>query len=97
MAENLNLLRDNEGPVTLYRPRGCNECNGAGYFGRLGILEILVMSDTIRRLILKHAEAGEIQQTAVQEGMRTMFEDGVRKAVAGATSIEEILRVTREG
>jgi general secretion pathway protein E len=84
-------------PVTLYRPRGCERCNGSGYFGRIAITELLVMSDAIGRLVLQHAEAREIQRVAVSEGMTTMYEDGMLKARAGVTSIEEVLRVTRDG
>ena len=54
------------------------------------------MDDAIRRLVLQKAEAGEIQRVAAAAGMRTMYEDGIRKAMAGITSIEEILRVTRD-
>jgi general secretion pathway protein E len=86
-----------EASVTLYRPRGCAQCNGSGYFGRTAITELLIMSDTISRLVLQHAEAREIQRVAVSEGMRTMYEDGMLKARAGITSVEEVLRVIRDG
>jgi general secretion pathway protein E len=83
-------------PITLYHPAGCDHCNGAGYSGRTGILEFLVMTDPIRRLILGRAESNEIHRLAVGEGMRTMFEDGVYKALEGITTLEEVLRVTRD-
>ena len=83
-------------PITLYRPAGCDECNGTGYTGRTGILEFLVMTDPIRRLVLRRAESNEIHRLAASEGMRTMFEDGVGKALAGITTLEEVLRVTRD-
>jgi general secretion pathway protein E len=86
-----------ERPVMLYRPRGCDKCNGRGYFGRTAITELLVVSEAISRLVLQHAEAREIQRVAVSEGMRTMYEDGMLKALAGVTSVEEVLRVTRDG
>jgi general secretion pathway protein E len=54
------------------------------------------MSDELRRLVLRHAEAGEIHRAAVEEGMRTLYDDGVTKALAGLTTIEEVLQVTRE-
>jgi general secretion pathway protein E len=85
-----------EGPVALYRPVGCSHCGGTGYFGRLSIVEMLVMSDPIRSLIMRHATSGEIRATAIAEGMETMFENGLRKSLAGTTTIEEVLRVTRE-
>ncbi len=82
--------------ITLYRPKGCDKCDGAGYSGRTGIVEIMVMTDPIRRLVLEHAEANELQQAAVEEGMRTMYADGIAKALAGETTLEEVLRVTRD-
>ncbi|MDH5748302.1 MAG: type II secretion system protein GspE, partial [Rhodospirillales bacterium] len=71
--------------------------NQTGYRGRISILEIMEISDPIRQMILRHAEANEIQRTAVENGMKVMFDDGVNKALQGVTTIEEILRVTREG
>ena len=57
---------------------------------------MMVMTDTIRALIMRHATAGELRTAAIQGGMETMFENGLRKALAGQTTIEEVLRVTRE-
>jgi general secretion pathway protein E len=82
--------------VTFWRPGGCAKCNDTGYFGRISINEVLVMSDPVRRQILHHAEATELQRAALATGMRPMFQDGVGKAAAGITTIEEVLRVTRE-
>jgi len=70
--------------------------NPTGYYGRTTIMEFLVMSDPIRRHIMQHAGMGEIEQQARAEGMRTMYEDGLVKALAGHTTIEEVLRVTQE-
>ena len=80
----------------LFRSVGCVECGGTGYRGRVSILEMLVMSDALRGLVMRHATAGEIRQQAIAEGMQTMYENGIAKAVAGVTTIEEVLRVTRE-
>ncbi len=80
-------------PVQLYRP-GASAANPTGYFGRTTIMEFLVMSDSIRRLIMQHAGMGEIEEQARKEGMRTMFEDGLVKSLQGQTTIEEVLRVT---
>ena len=97
VVEEMQLKRfTGAGPVTLYRPVGCEQCGGTGYIGRLSIVELLVMSDTIRSLVMRHVTAGEIRQQAIAEGMQTMYENGLRKAVAGVTTIEEVLRVTRE-
>jgi general secretion pathway protein E len=97
VVEQMGLRRfAKEGPVTLWRPVGCSHCGGTGYFGRLSIVEMLVMSDPIRSLIMRHATSGEIRAAAIAEGMETMFENGLRKSLAGTTTIEEVLRVTRE-
>jgi len=85
-----------ESRPTLYRARGCDHCHGIGYAGRSAILELLVMTDPIRQLVLRHADAGEIERLALQEGSHSMFEDGLRKALAGVTTLEEVLRVTQE-
>ncbi|HXH03635.1 MAG TPA: type II secretion system ATPase GspE [Candidatus Competibacteraceae bacterium] len=82
--------------VVLYHPVGCEHCGGSGYRGRAAINEFLIMSDPIRRLILKHATAGDIQKQAQEEGMATMYEDGLAKVVAGWTTAEEVLRVIQE-
>jgi len=78
-----------------YRPVPTEE-NPNGYRGRTSILELLTMSDPIRRLIMKHATAGEIQDQAVAEGMRTMYLDGLNKCLKGVTTLDEVLRVTQE-
>ncbi len=78
-----------------WRPRGCSLCNETGYSQRIGIYEILEITESIRRLIMKRAPADEIRAAATAEGMTTMLEDGFHKAVAGLTSIAELLRVIR--
>ena len=80
---------------TFYRPVA-TELNPTGYRGRTSILELLVMSDPIRRLVMQHATSGEVHDLAVKEGMRTMYLDGLTKCLDGTTTLEEILRVTQE-
>ncbi|NHI02083.1 type II secretion system ATPase GspE [Oceanimonas sp. MB9] len=92
----LAALAPNE-PIRLYRPVGCDHCAGTGYHGRLAIQELLVMNDDIRKLVLSHADAGQIQHAAVAAGMRTMYGDGLLKALQGITHVEEVIRVTQEG
>ncbi|MGB0514222.1 MAG: type II secretion system protein GspE, partial [Wenzhouxiangellaceae bacterium] len=96
MVEELGLreLTDAD-PITLYRP-GTSDANPNGYIGRLSIIELLIMSDEIRRLVMKQATAGELERQARAEGMRTMYQDGMLKALQGLTSPEEVLRVTQE-
>ncbi len=84
------------GPILVYRPGGCDRCNGTGYHGRSAIAEMLVVSEDIRRMTLRKADSREIQRQAVEAGMRTLYDDGMRKALTGLTSIEEVVRVTRE-
>ena len=97
LVEELDLARLCEpGAITLYRPVGCEACDGSGYRGRTCILELLVMSDAVRRTILDHGDASAIHAAAAAEGTTSMHEDGLRKALAGITSVEEIERVTRE-
>jgi general secretion pathway protein E len=79
----------------VYRPEA-TELNPTGYRGRTTILELLLISDPIRRLIMNHVTAGEIQDRAVEEGMRTMYQDGLTKCLQGITTLDEVLRVTQE-
>ena len=85
-----------DGDITLYKPVGCASCGGMGYRGRMAIIEFLQMTDPLRKLIMAHEEAGAIQKLAIEEGMTTMFENGLTKAVQGVTTIEEVMRVTSE-
>lgn len=85
-----------ERDILLYRPKGCEACDGTGYRGRLAITELLVMTDDIRRLVMTNAPARKIEEQALLEGMQTMYDDGIHKAVAGMTTVEEVLRVTSD-
>jgi general secretion pathway protein E len=84
-----------ERPIRLFKP-GPSNLTPTGYLGRTTIMEFLVMSDPLRRLVMKHADMGVIEQAAREEGMRTMYEDGLVKALSGTTTIEEVLRVCQE-
>ncbi|WP_456373492.1 type II secretion system ATPase GspE [Thiolapillus sp.] len=98
LVEELQLTRyaGNDGRLVLYRSVGCNHCGGSGYHGRLSLTEVLVMNDEIRRLVMRHANAGEIQQAAIDDGMDTLRQDGLRKSVAGLTTLEEVARVAED-
>jgi general secretion pathway protein E len=85
-----------ERPIRLWKP-GTSAANPSGYHGRRAIMEFLTISDALRRLVMQHANESDIEKQARSEGMRTMFEDGIAKAVAGVTTLEEVLRVTQEG
>lgn len=82
-------------PITLHKAVGCDACGGTGYHGRSSILEVLPMTDAIRQAVLRSADSSRLNAIAVEEGMQTMQEHGLKKALAGLTSIEEVLRVTR--
>lgn len=80
----------------MYVPVGCDECNNTGYSGRISIIEMLLINDDIRKLILEHADASTLATAAMKQGMRTMYQDGMQKVIQGITSLEEILRVTQD-
>jgi len=82
-----------ERPIRLYRPRA--DAPGGGYHGRSAITELLVMNDELRSLLMRQADAATLEQAARRGGLRTLHEEGLRQAVAGVTSLEEVLRVTR--
>jgi general secretion pathway protein E len=84
-----------DGKIQLYKPVA-SALTASGYLGRTTIMEFLVMSDPIRRLVMQHADMGKLEEQARAEGMRTMYEDGLVKSLHGQTTIEEVLRVTSE-
>lgn len=79
--------------VTVYGPVGCDHCFNTGYRGRIGLFELMVMDDDIRRLFLHEAPAEQLRQAAIEHGMRTLREDAIDKVAAGVTSLQEIARV----
>ena len=82
--------------LLFYRGKGCKKCGNEGYKGRLGIYEVMEVDHEISEMILKGTSGGEMQQKAKEKGMITILEDGFIKAKTGITTIEEILRVTKE-
>jgi general secretion pathway protein E/type IV pilus assembly protein PilB len=83
-------------PEVLYKGRGCRECQGTGYRGRIGIFEMMVITDDVRSLILENASAPELRKMAVRHGMTSLRDDGFRHLREGRSTIEEILRVTKD-
>ena len=79
--------------VTLYRGRGCTNCHNSGYRGRTGIYEILEIDERIRQLVSQGASDSQIRQAAIENGMRSIGEDGLRKVLEGRTTMEEVTRV----
>ncbi len=95
IKQNLGLLLPS-GEIKLYKGKGCIECGNTGYLGRVGVYEVLPVSDKIAKLILERSDSDTIEKQAVAEGMITMKQDGYLKAVQGITTLEEILRVAQE-
>ena len=89
----LNVLKNNR---EFFKGKGCDQCNQSGYYGRLGIYEVLEIDDSIRDAIMQRKNASVIRSIAIKNGMTTMLEDGFKKAIEGKTTIEEILRVIHE-
>ena len=81
--------------ATFCKGRGCGSCSGGGYRGRLAIFELMIMSNKIRELAFNCAPTAEIRRQAVAEGMKTLYDDGIRKACMGVTTIEEVMRVAK--
>jgi len=87
---------DVSGVTQLYRPKGCEACGHTGFRGRLSVMELLPVDEEISGIILARGEARAVQRSAVSHGMRTMLADGLLKSQKGLTTIEEVLRATRE-
>jgi type II secretory ATPase GspE/PulE/Tfp pilus assembly ATPase PilB-like protein len=85
---------DKDGKLTLYRAHGCEECNGSGYKGRLGIHELLINSVTIKRMILNRASVAELTAQAMDEGMSTLRQDAIAKVLQGYTDWEQVRALT---
>ena len=95
-AELASLGVASTGAEELFHGKGCDECRGTGYRGRIGIYELLRVTESIRSLIVRKAPAAEIRREAIAQGMVTLREDGWARACAGLTTLAEILRVTED-
>lgn len=82
--------------VTLYKGKGCTECGDSGYMGRIGVFEVLPVTEKIAKMTLENPDAEALEKEAVTEGMITMKQDGYLKVLAGITTLEEVLRVAQE-
>jgi len=92
----LGLKAEDYVGVKFFKGKGCPRCGGSGYKGRVGFYEVLEMNDAIRSVIKPGVNSGLIRELAIANGMKTLRQDGVAKAVAGLTTLEEVLRVTIE-
>jgi type IV pilus assembly protein PilB len=80
--------------MSFFRGEGCDACNGSGYSGRQGLYEVMPMSPDLRRMILAGASTEELKQTAVEQGMITLREDGLLKVRKGVTTLDEVIKET---
>jgi type IV pilus assembly protein PilB len=83
-------------PIKLWRGRGCANCAGTGYSGRLAIHELCHLTEPIRRLVARNASILDIQALALEQGFRPMLHDGVKKALRGLTTLEEVERASAQ-
>jgi type II secretory ATPase GspE/PulE/Tfp pilus assembly ATPase PilB-like protein len=84
------------GQINFYKGAGCKTCGHTGYMGRTGLFELLTMSDEIKALVTKNATSTELNKLAREQGMKSMLEDGLEKILEGETTLEEVLRVTKD-
>ena len=91
-----DLLFQGKNSIEFVEVTGCTECNNTGYLGRVGIYEVLEVSEAIQKLIVKRTSSQEIEDVAVSEGMTTLIQNGVEKVRDGETTIEEFIRVMKE-
>jgi len=89
----LRKAHDGLSGFRLYKGKGCAQCQGSGFVGRVGLFEIFEVEENIRDLIMQRKPASFIRSTAIMTGMKTMFQDGLAKAFMGETTIEEVFRV----
>ncbi|MBU2027439.1 MAG: pilus assembly protein, partial [Proteobacteria bacterium] len=87
----LNIPYDDK--FTLFQPKGCDICGNTGYKGRMGIHELIVASDGIKRLIQKHETVEAMRDLAMAEGMTTLLQDGIYKSIQGVTDFKQVRRV----
>jgi type IV pilus assembly protein PilB len=80
--------------INLAKGTGCSQCNNTGYKGRLGLFELMVMSQEIEKLVLQRAPEGKLLEIAKAEGLKTLKEDGLLRVAQGITTLEEVIRVT---
>lgn len=96
LIDELTLTKYQDNPFVFYKAEGCKQCGNTGYLGRSMIMELLCLTESVRRLILSHADGSDIQQAAIEAGMLTMKDDGIKKALQGITTVEEVIRVTQD-
>ena len=97
MLAHLDLKHIDANNFRLYKGAGCESCGGSGYKGRMGIYEVMLMSENMKTLILRGGSTSDITTLARKEGMLTLRESALRKSMIGMTTIDEVVRVTAGG
>jgi len=92
-AEWIKLFGDDKGQITLYEKVGCEKCSGTGYAGRVGLHELMIGTDPVKKAIQAHARVAELFAIALDEGMRTLKQDGIEKVLSGITDIQQVRAV----
>ena len=90
----IGFTKEESAKVKVYKPAGCNECHNTGYKGRVGLFEVMEVTDDIKDLILSRAQSKEIKKKSMENGMTTLRRSGLKKIMEGITSVEEVLRET---
>ena len=96
VLESAGITPEMAAGATFVKGRGCGNCGGNGYRGRLALFELMIMSSKIRELTFNEAPAAQLRRAAISEGMKTLYLDGITKAVKGITTIEEVFRVAKQ-
>jgi len=94
--EDLGLSDDMTKGMKFYKGKGCSECNNSGYRGRTGLYELFILDDNIKELVVKRTSSSVVRDAARKAGMKTLREYGLGKVLEGATTVEEVLRETKE-
>jgi type IV pilus assembly protein PilB len=90
----IGFSKEESAKVKVYKPAGCNTCHNTGYKGRIGLFEVMEVTDDIKDLILSRAQSKEIKKKSTENGMTTLRKSGLKKIQEGTTSVEEVLRET---
>ena len=96
MLESAGISEEVAAKATFMRGKGCGHCGKSGYRGRMGIYELMLMSTKVREAAFQQTATQDIRKLAVAQGMKTLYEDGIAKALKGLTSIEEVFRVAKK-
>jgi type II secretory ATPase GspE/PulE/Tfp pilus assembly ATPase PilB-like protein len=89
----VRVYGNDRGQLTFYKPAGCDKCGGSGLKGRMGLHELLIANDKLKKLIQEHARVADILAQCLEDGMRTLKQDGMEKCLAGLTHIKEVRSV----